>query len=330
MLPQAKYIAKCSQYLGSTSLHNKNCLIVGATGGIGRSIALKLSALGANVTVAGRSKEGGSAVLSALRNKGVGEGQKHSFERVDLTSQKDTKRFLESTSKKLSDHGGLDYLFLTAGKPPNGKQTLTPDGIEAHFALQCLGRYSAAYNFAKVMNPNGCITAVCAPGQGSTAPIDDLEYLRPENKKKYWMLTAGGRDSLFVDSVLMNLAQQYASTKLNVLHLFPGFVATNSAQTAGFPFPVPLLARTFAPYISTNADEYATTPVFEAVQSSEKGTGGFRALNQYGSEVKIKDWVKDSSNRDACVQYSNRRIEEALQSVDGPDGSQVGELGIAA
>lgn len=330
MLPQSKYLKKCSQYLSSASLSQKNCLVIGATQGIGRAVALRLSSLGANVTIAGRSKEAGSAVLSSLRNKGINEDQKHSFERVDLTSQSDTRRFLNSTSSKMKKHGGLDFLFLTAGKPPNGKQSLTADGIESHFALQCLGRYSAAYKFAEIMNPNGCITAVCAPGQGSSLPVDDLEYLKPENKSKYGILAAASRDSMFVDAVLMQLAQKYESRHLKVLHLFPGGVSTNAAQTAGFPFPIPFLAGVFGPYVLTSAKEYAVSPVFEALTAAESTGGLYHAKNQYGSDVAMKAWVLDQDNRQRCISYSEERIASALAGAEGVDGSQVGELGIGA
>lgn len=312
MLPQARYLAKCSQHLTKVSLHDKNCLVIGATQGIGRAIALCLSSLGGNVTVSGRSKEAGSDVLSALRNTGISEAQKHSFERVDLTSQKDTLRFIESTSQKMTKHGGLDFLFLTAGKPPNGKQSLTADGIDAHFALQCLGRYSAAYGFAQVMNSGACITAVCAPGQGSSIPKDDLEYLSSENQPKYGMFAAASRDSMYVDAVLMELAKKHENEKLKVLHLFPGGVSTNAAQTAGFPFPIPQLARTFGPYVLTPAKDYAVSPVYEAVVAAEMSNGIYIARNQYGTDIAMKPWVEDGDNRKACIIYSQRRVAEAL------------------
>lgn len=335
MLPQAKYIAKCFAYLSTTNLKGKNCLIIGATSGIGRSIALKLSSLGANVTVAGRSKEAGSALIMAMRNRGIDEAQMHSFERVDLTSQSDTKRFLESTSGKIEKVGGLDYLFLTAGKPPIAKPYLTSDGIEAHFALQCLGRHSATAKFSTIMRKGGAITAICSPGGGSSVPLDDLEYLKPANKAQYGIIKAGGRDSLFVDSVMLQLAQEYQASEFKFLHLFPGAIHTNAAQTAGFPFPIPLLARTFGPYLLTSPDDYAATPIYEALTAADSAYGNYYTRNQYGNSVKLSEWVLDTENRKAVIAYSERRIKEALGhstelKSEGVDGSQVGELGIGS
>lgn len=312
MLPQTKYLNKCSSYLSTTNLAGKNCLVIGATQGIGKSVALRLSSLGANVIVAGRSKEAGSSLIMGMRNKAIIDQQKHSFERVDLTSQSDTKRFLESTSSKLASSGGLDYLFLTAGKPPIGKQSLTNDGIEAHFALQCLGRYSAAAKFSTIMNKGGAIAAICAPGGGSSAPLDDLEYLKAENKLKYGLIAAAGRDSLVVDSVLMELARKHKSSDIKFIHLFPGAVNTNASQTAGFPFPIPLLARTFGPYVLTSPDDYAATPIFEALTAIDSPYGNYYTRNQYGNHVKLPEWVLKDGNRVAVVDYVEKRIAEGL------------------
>lgn len=335
MLPQSKYLKKCSTYLANTNLVGKNCLVIGGTQGIGRAIALRLAGLSANVTIAGRSKEAASSLIVSMRNRGSSEEQKHSFERVDLTSQSDMKRFIESTTSKLEKSGGLDYLFLTAGKPPIAKPSITKDGIEAHFALQCLGRYSAATKFASIMNEGGAIVAICAPGGGSSAPLDDLQYVKPENKSKYGLIAAAGRDSLYVDSVLFDLAAKSKTSNLKVLHLFPGAVHTTASQTAGFPFPIPLLARTFGPYLLTSADDYAFTPVYEALSVTESSYGNYYTRNQYGSEVKMNDWVLNANNRAAVVEYSEKCIREALaqttaSSAEGVDGSQVGELGIGA
>lgn len=299
-LPQARYLARCRQQLKPETYKNKNCLVVGATRGIGRSIAILLAQLGANVTISGRSNEAASAVIERLRLEG--DNQRHSFERVDFTSQKDTKRFIESTSRKLKDSGGLDYLFTSAGKPPLLAQALTEDGIEAHFALQCLGRYSTTFGFAKIMNPDGCISVICAPGGSGSIPRDDCEYLKPENKSSYGILKAANRDSLFMDAILMEL-----SKKVAVVHHFPGLVNTDNAERIGLPWPVTTFARMFAPYVMTDPDSYAVTPV-SAVQTS-----GFHRQNQYGSEVKLAPWTQDADNRRMCIDYAERRIAEALQ-----------------
>ena len=47
-------------------LMNKNCIITGATDGIGKQTALDLAKLGYNIGLVGRNKEKGDAVLDEI------------------------------------------------------------------------------------------------------------------------------------------------------------------------------------------------------------------------------------------------------------------------
>ena len=283
----------------------KHCVVVGATQGIGQAVAVKLAGLGANVTAVGRSVEGGSRVLTLMRDAATQVEAKYNFERVDLVRQKDTSELIE----RLHKGPGIDHLFVTAGKTPNGKHSMTDEGLEAHFALQCLGRFRTTWELAPAMSSAGTITVVCAPGQGSTAPIDDYEFLLPDNRKRYGLLAAASRDSLFLDSVLMELARKH--TNLVVQHLFPGGVSTDIVRNAGFPTPLPQLASIFMPYIATAPAEYANIPVYEALCSN--ATPGFHAKNQYGQVIEVKPWARDENHRRNCVEYAQRRVREAIQ-----------------
>lgn len=51
-------------------LSGKVALVVGGTGGIGRAIALGLARCGAEVAVAGRSRERGEEVAAEVRHSG--------------------------------------------------------------------------------------------------------------------------------------------------------------------------------------------------------------------------------------------------------------------
>ena len=234
---------------------------------------------------------------------------KYDFERVDLVQQKDTSELIE----RLHKGPAIDHLFVTAGKTPNGKHTMTEEGLEAHFALQCLGRFRTTWELAPVISRGGTVTVVCAPGQGSTAPLDDYEFLSEGNRKKYGMLAAASRDSVFLDSVLWQLSKKYPS--LVVQHLFPGVVSTNLAKNAGFPTPIPQLAGLFMPYVATAAADYANIPVYEALCSEQAKSPGYYPKNQYGTIIKLKPWAQDESHRQNCVDYAQRRVREALQRV---------------
>lgn len=90
-------------------LTGKRILITGATGGIGRAVALQLAALGAAVIVQGRSREKLDALLQEL-----GEGD-HAAYSIDL-QQPGT---IEPVIKQICDEKGtLDGLVYCAGIAP--------------------------------------------------------------------------------------------------------------------------------------------------------------------------------------------------------------------
>ncbi|BFZ54380.1 hypothetical protein PYCC9005_001415 [Savitreella phatthalungensis] len=238
----------------------------------------------------------------------------HFFNRIDLVKQAETTKALEALKNDLQSQGGLDYLFVTAGKTPNGKLHITDEGLDAHFALQCLGRFRCAFELAPLMNDGGGVTIVCAPSQGGSAlPTDDIEYLQPENRRKYWLLSAAQRDSLFLDSVLYELGERF--DKFAIHHLFPGIVNTNLAANAGFPFPIPQLAGLVLPYIATSAEDYASFVVWNGLCSPEAVKGqGYYAKNERGALLDLRPWSKEFSNRQACIDYAQERIAQAQET----------------
>ncbi|ORY87917.1 hypothetical protein BCR37DRAFT_375876 [Protomyces lactucae-debilis] len=306
LLPANRFIRACKQQVAGLNLVDKTCLVVGGTNGIGKQVALTLASRGASVVVAGRSLERGSQVLEQLRNQSTKSTitdiptRHHAFERVDLLSQRDVKRFVSSIKEKHA----VDHVFLTAGKPPNGQWSSTEDGVETHFALQCLGRYSVAWGLRDTVTQG--ITTVCAPGGGSSCPAEDPEYRN--HRSEYGFFKQAGRDSLYVDAMLLALSKQ--APKLRIMHLFPGAIATTAAETAGFPWIITLLARIFSPYVMTDAAEYAHVPVAEAFG----GPAGFYGRDQYGRDVSPKPWAQDATNQEKVVVFSEERIKEALSA----------------
>lgn len=91
-----------------------------------------------------------------------------------------------------------------AGGPPNGRFSLTPEGHETHFAVQCLSRFGLAYLLAKSGTLKESIVSVCAPGgaNGKAPNLEDLELIQANEKGKFGLLASGANDSAIMDGIV--------------------------------------------------------------------------------------------------------------------------------
>lgn len=91
-----------------TALQGKICLVVGASGDLGRGAALGVAACGATVVVAGRNAERCEAVTAAVRNVGTTAIS----QTVDVTNRTSVKELFATVKREL---GRLDVLIYSAG-----------------------------------------------------------------------------------------------------------------------------------------------------------------------------------------------------------------------
>jgi 3-oxoacyl-[acyl-carrier protein] reductase len=89
---------------------NKNCLIVGASGGIGNQIAKKISELGCNLFLVGKNKNRLSTLKKEIanRNKLI----KIAFGSVDLTNDESINKLIKKIRKEFDT---VDILINAAG-----------------------------------------------------------------------------------------------------------------------------------------------------------------------------------------------------------------------
>ncbi|MEE9437902.1 MAG: SDR family oxidoreductase [Saprospiraceae bacterium] len=95
------------------SLINKNALICGGSKGIGRSSALLLSRMGANITIVSRTVENMKKVVSELDTT---QNQTHDYISVDFSNPNDVKDKIEHLVSKKNIH----ILINNTGGPPGG------------------------------------------------------------------------------------------------------------------------------------------------------------------------------------------------------------------
>lgn len=91
------------------SMKGKVVLITGSTDGLGREVALRVAALGAQVLVHGRNQERGAAVVKEIEEGGKGSAR---FYAADLASLAQVRTLADTVRR---DHPRLDVLVNNAG-----------------------------------------------------------------------------------------------------------------------------------------------------------------------------------------------------------------------
>ena len=123
------------------NLSGKTVLITGSTDGLGREVATRLAAQGANVLLHGRDRERGEEVLKAIGGAKAG----HAFYQADLSSLAEVRRL---ASEVLRDHDRIHVLVNNAGigvSTPTGGRLTSADGFELRFAVNYLSHFLLTY-----------------------------------------------------------------------------------------------------------------------------------------------------------------------------------------
>jgi Short-chain dehydrogenases of various substrate specificities len=118
----------------SFEIKNKNTLITGATSGIGKSAALKLAEMGANIFFVARNKDKAENLIREIK---VLTGKKAHYFIADLSSLKNIENV--AAEFKLMDIP-LHVLLNNAGLI-NKKRKETIDGFEEVFAINHLAYF---------------------------------------------------------------------------------------------------------------------------------------------------------------------------------------------
>ncbi len=112
-------------------------LITGSTDGLGRELALRLGAMGADVIVHGRNRARGDSVVAEIKEQGKGTAR---FFAADLASLADVRALADSVIK---NYPRLDILICNAGiwQANVSTRQLTVDGNEMSFQVNYLSHF---------------------------------------------------------------------------------------------------------------------------------------------------------------------------------------------
>ncbi len=195
----------------------KRAIVIGATSGIGRSLALMLANDGYLIGITGRRSE----LLGQLKAK---HPESFIVSKFDLSDAEETGKQLDSLKTQL---GGLDLLILSSG---NGfiNETLNYTLDKQTIDLNVAG-FTAVANWA--------FNVFKQQGQGHFAAITSIAGLRGSKQAP-----AYGASKAYQINYLQALAQKAVSLKLPiyVTDIRPGFVDTAMAKGDGLFWVAPV------------------------------------------------------------------------------------------
>ena len=210
----------------------KTALVTGSTDGLGRELALALSAQGAHVIVHGRNAERGQAIVDEITEAGTGSAR---FIAADFASMQAVRDFADTIA---AAYPTLDLLVNNAGIGLLGTEPrrTSPDGYELQFAVN----YLAGWILVNRLQPN---LAAAAPSRvinvasGSADPIDfDDVMLEAPGAYEAGLARAYGQSKLAQVSMTIELAAAFAAQGITMISLHPATLM-NTTMVEGLGIP---------------------------------------------------------------------------------------------
>jgi NAD(P)-dependent dehydrogenase (short-subunit alcohol dehydrogenase family) len=206
-------------------MKGKVVMITGSTDGLGREVARRVGALGAQVIVHGRNAERGNAVVAEISKEGKGSAR---FYPADFASLAEVRALAQAI---LRDYKRLDVLVNNAGVLLQERQ-VSKDGHEMNFAVN----YLAGFLLTRTLLPTIVASApsrIVNVASISAAPIDftDVMLERPGRISEGY-----GQSKLAQVMLTMDLAPELKDRNVIVTAVHPAsMMDTTMVRNTGFP-----------------------------------------------------------------------------------------------
>lgn len=206
----------------------KNCLITGATSGIGKAVALGLAERGANVIFIARNPGKCKEVAKLIKKKTQNENVNYYL--ADISLIREVKKVAD---KIKSDFERIDVLVNNAGARFINHQ-LTDEGIELTLATNHLGHFVLTNELLPLLKNSDdarVINVSSGTHYGGNGVIENItEQSQYDGRLQY--------SNSKLANVLFSyeLAERLKDTSVKVFAVDPGGVATNFSRNNGFKF----------------------------------------------------------------------------------------------
>ncbi len=201
-------------------VNRKTILVTGATSGIGLEASVELARRGAKMVLVGRNPEKTLGAVEDVKTRCGASDVTHLL--CDFSSQEAIRRLAADYRNR---HDRLDVLVNNAGTVYRTR-TLTPDGIEATFAVNHLGYFlltNLLLDLIEKSAPSRIVTVASIGHRGGTLDFDNLGFERGG----YRIMRAYARSKLANVLFAAELSRRLAGTGVTSNSLHPGGVNTN-------------------------------------------------------------------------------------------------------
>jgi NAD(P)-dependent dehydrogenase (short-subunit alcohol dehydrogenase family) len=240
----------------------KLCVVTGATGGIGKWIALGLAQAGAGVLLVGRDAARGKAAQAWIAGQVAGCEVEVMI--ADLASLEATAGLGREITAR---HGRVDVLVLNAGTFLSRRE-VTAEGHEKVLAVNHLSPFVLIRELEAALRaaaPSRIVTVGSSTSDRAKVDPQNLELTKGWN-----MVRAYSQSKLAVMMTTFIWAQRLrdGGVTANVVH--PGFVGSGLVRTPGV---IGLAWRLMKPF-ARSEEAGAVTPLYAALAAEQAGTTG--------------------------------------------------------
>jgi NAD(P)-dependent dehydrogenase (short-subunit alcohol dehydrogenase family) len=212
-------------------MRDQTAFITGSTDGVGRYVATRLAAAGANVLIQGRDKTRAASVIEEIKRAG---GREPVFYQADLSSLAETRKLGEAV---LANHKRLDVFVSNAGigsqNEGPARQT-SKDGHELRFAVNYLAGFLLARLLLPLLRASAPARIVNVASLGQH-PIDFDDVMITKN---YSGSRAYAQSKLAQIMFTIDLAQELKSSGVTANSLHPATYMNTTMVRAGGVTPI--------------------------------------------------------------------------------------------
>jgi NAD(P)-dependent dehydrogenase (short-subunit alcohol dehydrogenase family) len=209
----------------AAGLRGRTALVTGSTDGLGREVANRLGALGADVIVHGRNRERGAEVVREIESSGGGAV----FYRADLGSLDEVAALIATIKEH---HDSLSLLINNAGIWTEGddERRTSADGHELIFAVNYLAPYVLCHELKPLLE-RGAPSRIVNVSSIAQQPIDFDDVMLTQG---FSASRAYAQSKLALVMLTLDLAAELAGDRVTANALHPAtLMDTTMVEKAG-------------------------------------------------------------------------------------------------